>query len=155
MTAIGGGLWVSWTYLDHQKEQRVHQARQLQTDNLTRRLVAQKPFIDEQLARYIETAKVVGRLAATNNFKEKQWNEDILRFEQLYWTELSMVEDEQVKHGMQTFGKKLRYIDEKVYPLSKEEQSELQNLSYSLALALKKSIEQSWKVDLTGEGTAE
>ena len=45
LVAVIGGLWGLYTYIDHAKEAR-------EKELLTRRLEAQKPFLDKQLALY-------------------------------------------------------------------------------------------------------
>jgi hypothetical protein len=149
MTAIVGGLWVAFTYLDHQKETRDQQLIQASKDNRTRMLEARKPFIDKQLALYIETAQVAGRLVSVSppEVGSGTWRTNFDRFEQLYWAELSMVEDEGVKEAMQEFAKMLRLINN-VRLTSTTEMGELKQLSYGLARALRSGIEKTWDVDL-------
>jgi hypothetical protein len=155
LTAIIGGLWVAFTYLDHQKEARAEQQIQLQRDNRTRLLEARKGFIDKQLALYIETAQVAGKLVSTNTDVPKaEWTTTARRFEQLYWTELSMVEDETVKLAMEDFYKNVQWVSEQTAVVPLEKWHDIQQSSYRLARALRSSIEASWELNLDKERPA-
>ncbi len=152
LTAIIGGLWVAFTYLDHQKVARTEQQLQLQRDNRTRLLEARKGFIDKQLALYIETAQVAGKLVSANTDVPKaEWTTTVRRFEQLYWTELSMVEDDTVKLAMEDFYKNVLWVSEQTEIVPIEKWSEIQQSSYRLARALRSSIEASWELNLDKE----
>jgi hypothetical protein len=48
-------------------------------------------------------AQVTGQLVTSSNYTSPEWTKNVRRFEQLFWTELSMVEDEGVKQAMQEF----------------------------------------------------
>ena len=100
LTAIVAGAWVAFTYIDQQREQENPRAAQTLRDSQIRSLEARKPFLDKQFSLYNEAAQVVGRLVTTTGYSP-EWAKDFQRYEQLYWTELSLVEDEGVKTAMQ------------------------------------------------------
>jgi hypothetical protein len=157
LVAICGGLWVVFTYLDNQKTaegQRLENQKELQKqqsfqaerENRTRLIEARKGFADAQLKLYLETANVVGKLVSSDG----DWEANFRRYEELYWTELSMVESRGVKEAMQRFAEKVREINPKRLSASPADFEELKQRSYMLALALKASLEESWDVNLGG-----
>lgn len=157
MTAIIGGLWVAYTYLEQQNEARAQQEIQSKRDNETRLLEARKPFLDKQLTLYGEAAEVTGKLVAIYPPVFDDWKKNEQIFEELFWTELSVVEDQEVKHAMQEFSQQLKIVDSdwigQLYRRSDAEQKDFEELrqrSYRLALALRDSIQASWNVELNG-----
>jgi hypothetical protein len=62
LTIVGGALWALYTYLDHQSEVQREATRQANKEAITRRLEAQKPFLEKQLALYFEAAQIAGKL---------------------------------------------------------------------------------------------
>ena len=149
LTAIVGGIWIAWTYLENQKHAQAEQIAQAQKENTTRLLEARKPFIDKQLAPYVETSQVAGKLVSTEHYSDSDWQDQFRRFEELFWTELSMVEDEGVKAAMQNFARKLRWINSHQSAAHHSDQEELQQLSYQLARALRSGIESTWYINLS------
>src|SRR5271165_886051 len=110
LTVVGGALWGLFTYLDHAKEaaktlaeseqnQAIERKDQSERESRTRLIEAQKPFLDKQLALYLETSQVVGRLVAEDMYWQ-EWSRDLERFEELYWSELTMVEHTEVASAM-------------------------------------------------------
>jgi hypothetical protein len=148
LTAIAAGVWVAWTYFDHQKQVRFEQEAQAARENTTHQLEAQKPFNQKQLELYVEAAQVTGRLVSAETFGTDEWKNDARRFEELYWTELTMVEDDGVKNAMVEFRPVLRAIIQKG-SLSEEDRRTLQDSSYHLAKALNASIASTWVVTLS------
>jgi hypothetical protein len=123
LTVVGGALWGLFTYLDHAKEAAktlaaseqnltIERRNQSERESRTRLIEAQKQFLDKQLDLYLETSKVVGRLVSEDlNFNN--WESDRLRFEELYWSELTMVEHTEVASAMVEFRTALQPIIEK------------------------------------------
>ncbi len=145
MTAIVGGIWVAYTYLDHQKEARIEQEEQTKRENTARLLEARKPFIDKQLELYLRTAKVAGALVSVNtDIPRAEWMKTFREFEELYWTELSMVEDEQVKQAMQDLYPRLKWARDQAEVVPEDKWLSIQESSYRLAKALRSSIEATW-----------
>jgi|SRR6202035_3248012 hypothetical protein len=149
LTATAGGIWIAWTYIENQKHAQAEQIEQAQKENTTRLLEARKPFIDKQLALYVETSQVAGRLVSTDDYSGGEWQSQFRRFEELFWTELSMVEDEGVKTAMQNFARKLRWMNSNKISVQKSDQEELRQLSYQLARALRSGIESTWYINLS------
>src|SRR5262245_43512849 len=94
ITACTVAAWFAFTWLTDQR--KVADDRRAETEKQTqvRLFEAQKPFRDKQFELYVETAKVVGKLVSSPDLAAKEWEESFKRYEQLYWAELSLVEDE-------------------------------------------------------------
>jgi hypothetical protein len=149
MTAITGGIWLVFTYLEDQRNrsegQKIEVQRRSADQNqqiLIRQFEARRPFLEIQLKLNQEIAAVVGRLVTIDRNKP-EWNEDSIRFWQLYWSELSVVEDETVKAAMQDFGNDLEGFTGRPETIT---QGALKQSSYRLAQAIRTSIEKSWRV---------
>jgi len=149
MTAIVGGLWVAFTYLQQQNDARIAQGEQTRKENIARLLQARKPFIDKQLELYVKTAQVAGILVSANtDVKREDWLKKFREFEQLYWTELSMVEDDNVKHAMQDLYGRLKWARNQPEVVPDDKWDEIQQSSYRLAKALRSSIEATWNLNV-------
>jgi hypothetical protein len=98
-TVVAGAAWAPVTFLAHEKEQTDGLERQDKAAQAARHFEARRPFLDQQLKLYIEVASVGGFLVThTPNLPE--WKEKTVRFGQLYWSELSMVESKGVESAM-------------------------------------------------------
>jgi hypothetical protein len=157
MTGIGAGLWVAYRYLADRREAHKQTLRQQRSEELTRALEARKPFLARQLELYFETAEVVGKLVTIDDWDSDEWKAKRARFAVLFWTALSLVEDDQVKKAMVEVRKQLRLVGElkrgrtptaegPIGSLDKEEE-ELRQTAYRLARSLKGSLQNSWRVD--------
>jgi hypothetical protein len=148
LTAIAAAVWVAYTYFDHEKQVRIDQEAQASRDNTTRLLEVQKPFNSKQLDLYAETAQVAGRLVTADDVSSPQWKADVRRFDELYWTELSMVEDQGVKLAMVDLRPRLQAITTRG-SMSDQDRDALQQSSYRLAKALNAGIASTWIVALS------
>jgi hypothetical protein len=178
LTVVGGALWGLFTYLDHAKEAAKTQAAseqnlaierksQSEQESRTRLIEVQKPFLDKQLALYLEASQVVGRLVAKDlydptNPPEDVWKVDLDRFEELYWSELTMVEHTEVATAMVGFRTTLQPVLEKRSKIMTEprqtldernkmneeintiDRNGLRDSALVLAHALRRGIEESW-----------
>jgi hypothetical protein len=120
-------------------------------DNITRLIEAQKPFATIQLQLFMEAGKVVGQLAAfdkssANWMESPEWKTEYNRFYQLFWTELSIVEDNDIKAGMQDFSRQLKKVLS--HPNDLVERKELNQVAYRLARTIRAGIEKAWVLDL-------
>jgi hypothetical protein len=121
LTVVIGALWGLYEFIANQKnaekarleqaktieQQRVEQAketerqRQVQADKeaTTRRIEAQRPFLELQFKTYLRTTALVGRLIT---FDPRTPDYQALKrdFDTLYWTELALVEDDNVSAAM-------------------------------------------------------
>ena len=143
MTAIIGGLWVAFTYLADHREAALQQATQIARDHDVRLREAQKPFLDKQLALYFETAQVVGVLAGSMP-KEPDgvWEKNRARFEQLYWSELSMVETPAIEQAMVAVRNKIVQLEND--RTNSAARHELEISIYQLAHAIRDGIRSAW-----------
>jgi hypothetical protein len=141
LTVVGGALWGLFTYLGHQSEVQRQSKADTDRDATTRRIEAQKPFLEKQLALYFETAQIAGKLV-TLDAKSSEWGEAELRFWALYWSELSMVEHHQVEEAMAQFGDGL-----KAYKAEQNESTKgtIDSKALDLAHAIRSGIEEAWK----------
>jgi hypothetical protein len=123
------------------KELERQQAIQAERDAVTRRIEAQKPFLQKQLELYFEIAQIVGKLV-TLKPGSTGWDDLERRYWALYWSELSMVEHRIVEEAMITFGAKLS--DYKSGPDNHDKIQALNRAAYQLAHAIRAGIENAW-----------
>ena|SRR5215813_1594951 len=103
---------------------------------------SRKPFLAQQLSLYVDATRAAAQLA-TLDPKSNDWGNARLRFWQLYWGELIVVEDVDVAKKMQAFGDQLKTVDpEKGVPTF------LDAASRELAEACRRSIERNWDYEL-------
>jgi hypothetical protein len=117
----------------------------------TRRIEATKPFLDRQLALYVETTKVVAKVATQAQGDEGKRARE--RFWELYWGELATVEDREVEAAMVAMGDALKD------PAATANQ--LQIAAIRVAHACRGSLDRSWGIhawsspdDASAAGTA-
>ena len=79
---------------------------------MTRALEARKPFLARQLDLYFETAEVVGKLVTIDDWDSDEWKAKRARFAILFWTTLSLVEDDPVKEAMEVVAGQLQLVAE-------------------------------------------
>jgi hypothetical protein len=140
VTAVGGGLWAFYVYLDHKKESdRAHQL-QAKKDATTREIESRKPFLELQLRLYLDAVKVAG-LLVSEDVSSDSWRNMVKRFWALYWSELSMVESEAVERAMVEIGKVLKNIE----MTGSQTQADLQPLVYNLSHIVRREIETAWR----------
>ena len=109
---------------------------------------SQKPFLERQLNLYFEAASTASKLSTLGDGPPRE--EARKRFWQLYWGELSLVEDKEVEAAMVRFGTALAQFEN-----NQINKFELQKKSLELAHSCRKSLEQSWGyslVELGGQG---
>ena len=102
----------------------------------TRRIEASKPFLDKQLALYSEATLNAAILATSN--ETAAIAKARLRFLELYWGELAMVERGAVESSMVAFKKALD---------AGKPQADLTRLSLNLARACRDELAISWGTD--------
>ena len=102
----------------------------------TRRIEASKPFLDKQLALYSEATLNAATLATSSNPADLAAAK--LRFLQLYWGELAMVERGAVESSMVAFKNALD---------AGKPQSDLARLALKLAYACRDELAVSWGTD--------
>lgn len=103
---------------------------------------AKKPFYEQQLALYLEATDVTSKISAP--FSEDDKRAAVLRFWQLYWGQLALVESPEVASAMVSFKNVL--VDT---TLTDEERATLlRDKTISLAHKCRNSLKESWNVEL-------
>lgn len=97
----------------------------------------QKPFLQRQVELYFEIVDITSRIANLPESKDRSELE--ARFWILYWGQLGIVEDDLVIKQMIDFGKKLE---------ANAGASDLKKVSIGLATACRKSLSNTWNLDL-------
>jgi hypothetical protein len=101
---------------------------------------ARKPFLQRQQELYFEATSVAAKLCTLE--KGPEWQAAKKRFYQLYWGEMSVVEDRLVEGAMANFEKVLD-----LYEIKEATESELQQRSLELARSCQKSLATGWGYD--------
>ena len=122
--AVGGLLWGITSFLITSRMQAE-----------TRQLEARKPFLERQLTLYTKATQNAAILATSSDPDAIEDARQI--FWELYWGELSMVENRGVESAMVKFGECLNRDCS---------QPELQPLALRLAHACRDSLAESWGV---------
>ncbi len=136
LLAIAAFAWGVYTYRETAEHRlTAEQAEAIRTAE-TRRIEATQPFLQKQLALYIEATTVVAKIATSDN--EDEVAAATRRFHELYWGELALVERDAVAGAMVSFRNAL---------ISNAPQSELQPLSLALARACRNELALSWDTD--------
>jgi len=155
MTAIFTGWAAFRQFLKNQNAAQKADEKQREKDNITRLIEAQKPFLSLQLERYSETAKVIGQIVTLDLDSERDnWLHAEKRFWQLFYTELSLVEDKTVKKAMEKFGGTLEEYSRAIIDSKKgasainEIKDTLKYRAYKVATALQTSIKDGWSLSI-------
>jgi hypothetical protein len=67
LTVVVGALWGLYEFIDTQKKAEVARVVQAKKDGETRRVEAQKPFLELQFKTYLATTGLIGRLVVLEN----------------------------------------------------------------------------------------
>lgn len=102
----------------------------------TRRIEATKPFLDRQLALYSEATKIASQVATLGN--SEAGKRARVRFWELYWGELALVENRTVEAAMKRMGDALA---------AGASEQELQFASLAVARACRESLDRSWGIN--------
>jgi hypothetical protein len=146
MSAIGTGGFLLYKFIAEQTAARIERDDRLRTEFTARFLEARKPFLDRQLTLYFETAGITGQLATLEKDIQK-WKDADQRYQELYWSLLSTVENTEVQTAMVNFATALDG-----YRTVRTLKSEVQLRALCLAHAIRDSIRSTWTVQLaTGD----
>lgn len=127
IATVFSGLWVALTYFRSQRESYA-----------ARLFESRKPFLDLQLKLYVETAQVAGKLAV-GALENDEWRKVVVRFWELYWSELAVVEDEEVEKAMDRIGDMLGAMDN-----GAATKAMLEDCVLDLAHTLRDGIRREW-----------
>jgi hypothetical protein len=123
IAAVGAALWALFQFI------------------ATRRLQARQPFLTKQLELYFRAASVVGQFAILKPENE-EWRKNEEIFWELYWSELSVVESQEVEDAMVAVKEALEPY--KASPTDKT-RAALNETIYKLAHAIRDSIKRGWR----------
>lgn len=154
-TVVFGALWGLYVYIANEKKAaaiRLEQANaiekervvQAERENTTRRIEAQKPFLELQFKTYLKTTALVGRMIHLQRGEDefKNLKKD---FETLYWTELALVEDPLVESAMVKLNRTFLEFEQGLPVADKVKSSAL-----GLAQAMRDSIRNGWRGNQEG-----
>lgn len=126
------------------QEQRARdQARKWAEEDaaVTRRIEAQKPFLEERLKTYLEAIRIGGRLTQDDlALGSEEWKTSVQKFFQLRWGELEMVGDAGIRNAA-------RLVGEQLLRVGKDPIIDRHDLRWSvecLADELRYSLEHTW-----------
>lgn len=126
-------VWGIYVYVGNDSARRKQLADEREADLNRRRIEATRPFLERQLALYSEATRAASTIASPPDAAARAAAE--LRFLQLFWGEMAMVEDSRVEDAMIAFRKALTQgVDDE----------RLGGLSAALAHACRDSLAQSW-----------
>lgn len=121
------------------------EASQREKELATARREAQRPFLELQLKLYTEAVAVAGKLNTLAPGAEREAARR--RFEQLYWSELSVVEDREVEGAMVRFRHALTAY-ESASGAEREQARQLLNCrTIKLAHSVRDSLARGWEYD--------
>jgi uncharacterized protein with von Willebrand factor type A (vWA) domain len=133
------------------EEQRARdQARRWSEDDAakTRRIEAQKPFLEERLKTYLEAIRVASRLTQADlPTSSEEWKHSAQTFFQMRWGELEMVGDPGIRNAA-------RLIGEQIGRVANEPTMDRHDLRWSvecLADELRYSLEHTWGLEPNAE----
>ena len=116
---------------------RVKEAEARKSDFEKRQIEAAKPLLELRQKRYMETIEAVSVLATPDKHTPQELDKARKRFEELYWGELSMVEEKGVEAAMVRVRQSL----------DSGSASEIQKSTYNLSHILRDSLLKSWGVE--------
>jgi len=140
--ALGSYLWGVYQWKEQQRAQLAQIERETLRTAEQRKIEAQKPFLERQLALYTAAVSAVSGLA-TFDIGTEEWHLEEKKFWRLYWGELTMVENPAVEAAMVEFGKALLKL-EKYDKLKLKDM--LEQRALALSNAARKSLDASWGI---------
>lgn len=136
LVAVAGFLFGVYQFKAQQEER-------LRTERLANNREFKKALWEKQLTYYLEAAQAASTLASFNENDEKDIQPERtkarIRFWQLYYGELAVIEDSNVSNAMVRYGRCLRDYD-----LRKCNQSDLKQYARVLAQECRNAVARSW-----------
>lgn len=148
---IFGGILIGvWKFNKGQENIKRSELRQrkLELDkiSLSQKFEAISKFKEIQLTKYMEAAETVSSLVHTEEYQSAEFKKGLKRFWQLYWVELSAVEDGDVEGRMKELGDYIRTLGNRGFEsITDSEKKDLQDLGYEVAQAIKVSYK-NWSL---------
>jgi hypothetical protein len=147
LTVVVGAVWGLYTFVDHQKQLEREARRQADSAQESRNFEARKPFLEKQLALYLEVSKLSGYLV-THQPTDADWHANFVRHEAMYWSDLAMVQSPAVETAMADLARALViYSDGSVTNQEEKErrQTEAAAAASRLAHAIRQDLEGTWQ----------
>lgn len=151
-TVLFGIAWPIFQYTRTLRQNEVdRQARAAQEitqrdkELATARREAQRPFLELQLKLYTEAVAVAGKLNTLAPGPDR--DRARRRFEELYWSELSVVEDKQVEVAMMEFKCALERYEQATAAQRAEAAGRLKCRSLKLAHGVRDSLARGWQYE--------
>jgi hypothetical protein len=111
---------------------------------LTRRIEAQKPFLEKKLNLFFDTIQVAARLTEWQlDPKSPKWQESARRFWELRWGELEMVGDPGIRDAARRVGQQLVEVEHN----PDRDRHDLRWMVECLADELRFALEHAWGID--------
>lgn len=104
----------------------------------SRKIEAAKPFLELRQKLYLEALNSASVLASKSVHSEEEIVKAKKRFSELYWGELSLIEESSIEQKMIAVAKS-ENLSDSISPT--------QNATYNLAHAMRESLIKSWGVD--------
>jgi hypothetical protein len=128
-------LWGVWQWKDKSEQELKQRSSEAVRLAETRRLEATKPFLERQLKLYTEASQVAAQVATQGG--SEAGKKARVRFWELYWGELALVENREVEAAMKQMGDAIS---------AGAAETDLKRLSLRLAHACRASLDLSWGV---------
>jgi hypothetical protein len=161
LTVVIGALWGLYEFIWNERkaetarleqartieQQRVEQAQeterqrraQAEKEAVTRRIEAQRPFLELQFKTYLRTTTLVGKLIVLDP-TSADYQALRQEFDTLYWTELALVEDDNVSSAMVRL-----QADLSEYEKRPNDRTQIKVSALRLAHAIRDSIRSGWQ----------
>lgn len=133
--AICSFLWGVYQWREKTSQELEARKQEYTRQIETRRIEATKPFLERQLALYAEITKVAAQVATQGDAESGK--KALVRFWELYWGELALVENRSVEAAMVRMRDALR---------ANASTGELEQASLAVAHACRNSLDRSWGI---------
>ena len=147
---MAGILIGVWQFNEGQKNLQTKELEQRQFE-LEKMLIGNQfeaiaKFKEIQSVKYKEATETISGIIYSDDYHSDEFRENLKRFWQLYWVELSAVEDGQVESAMVLLGHFIEGLEKRNFEnMTEEDKSELFRLGYSVAQSIKESSK-TWEL---------
>jgi hypothetical protein len=150
IVTIAGILFGVWQFTKGQEnlqkkelEQRQFELKKMQ---MGKEFEAIAKFKEAQSIKYKEAAETVSNIIYSDDYNSPEFKKNLKRFWQLYWVELSAVEDQTVESAMKYLGDYIEGLEKRNFKNMTEEDKEmLFRHGYAVAQAIKISSK-NWEL---------
>jgi len=155
--ALGTFLWTVYTWREKSRQELAANAAESVRASRARTIEATKPFLERQLELYTVVTRVVAIIATADEPGEVA--ENVRLFMRLFSGELALVVNDEVAAAMKDFRQEMSNLQrmaahpsamdlaQNLLDPSDKKRERLQQLSFDLAQACRRSLAKSWHVD--------